>query len=236
MADFSFVTTYMFQMLGSATFWVILIAGGFFALIIGLKMHKNKRMKISVLKIVPIGNKKIGLIETKAGFFRKEKKLFGLWESGGEAELVTKQGEVIYGSTPEDYHDYNGKRTLIVTPNPDKPDELFPVQDFYMSKSAQQMLMDLPPLEIREAAIDGYNKATKEMKDFKEQIIQWIMIGMFFIVAFLTILFITQYGKHMVDTAHADNIGAQDTLKDIGQKFVDAVNAMHTGSTTTGAP
>jgi hypothetical protein len=37
------------------------------------------------------------------------------------------------------------------------------------------------------------------MKDFKEQLVQYVLVGLFFIIVFLCIIFITQYGKHMAN-------------------------------------
>ena len=68
------------------------------------------------------------------------------------------------------------------------------------------------------------------MKDPNEKIMQYIIVGLFFIVAFLTILFITQDGKHAVDKASEMTAEAQGTLKDIGQKFVDATKAERQGT------
>lgn len=212
--QFTWLTDVVWNMVGSVFFWVFLIIGIFIAIIIGLWWKRKKRFKIPVVIFTEIGNGKFAMNEDKAGWFAKDKIFFGLWEKGSDEELMTKQGEVIYGSTPEDYHEFNFIRTLFVTPSLDDPRILFPISKAHLSNDAKQLLMDLPSLEIREAAVDAFKKTAKEMKDMREQIVQWILVGLFFIVAFLVILFITQYGKHMVDKA-------SDVLTQVGNQLIE---------------
>lgn len=199
--DLNSFTPMLYGLLTNGAFWVFGIFFILVMLIVFLKLRQRRKFKIQTLIVTMLGNGKAGFTLTKSGWFKRSRKLKNLLEFGSETELVTKNWATIYGSTPEDYHDFNYKRLLLVTPSIDDPDVLIPVSKVFYDQHAKEMLLDFPPIEIREAAVDNYKKTVAEMKDFKEQIIQYIIVGMFFIVAFLTILFITQYGKHTVTAA-----------------------------------
>jgi large-conductance mechanosensitive channel len=193
------ITPVLYSLATSGVFWVIAIV---FMLILGvvlLKVKQKRKIKIPTLIYTRLGNGKIGIKQTKSGWLKRNRKMFNLIETGSNEELVTRNYQVINGATPEDYHEFNGYRTLIVTPSIDDPDILFPISKFDYSENTKEILMDFPPIEIREAAVDNYKKTVVEMKNPMDQVIQYVIVGLFFIVAFLVILFITQYGKHMVD-------------------------------------
>jgi hypothetical protein len=197
--DFDFILPFLYSLLTNGFFWVVSIVFILILSIVILKVKQKRKFKIPVLILTPLGNNKFGITETKAGWFKRHRKLKNLIELGQEDELVTKNWSVISGSTPADYHEFNHKRCLIVTPSLDDPDILFPISQIEYTDFTKGLLLDFPPIEIREAAVDGYKKTVVEMKDFKEQLVQYVLVGLFFIIVFLCIIFITQYGKHMAN-------------------------------------
>jgi len=234
LAELSFIYDVVYGMVTSGFFWGAIIIGGLIAMLFGLNVKKKRRMDIHIIKVVNLGNDKVAFQETKGGFFRKNRMLFGLWETGGDYQLITKDDDVVYGSEASDYHEFNKKKCLFVTPNPDDLKMLFPLRKFNLSEKTKEILTEIAPIEVRESAVDCYKQTTKEMKDWREQIVQWVLIGLFFIVAFLVIMFITQYGKHIMDKASEMNAQSIEGNRQIADKLVEAMNKIT--SSSSGAP
>lgn len=223
-----------FTIASTSIFWVIILILFAGVLIFALVMRKRRKFKIPVLKYIDLGNGKAGFVSTKAGIFKRGKRFFGLFEYGDESEMITKNKEIIYGFTSSDFHEMNYKNTIFVMASPDDPKTLFPISRVRVGLQSQALLLDVAPIELREAAADAFKKSAKELRDKTEQIVQWVLAGLFFLVAFLVILFITQYGKHMVDAAQATNKETLQALLKMGELLAQNANSVVTNP--SGAP
>lgn len=199
MTDYSWITNTAMSMLTSGAFWAIVILGGASLGMGVLYFMKRRKFKTLTFVATELGNGKMGFTQTLSGYFSKNRRFGILWEGKGQDECITKDFQVIYGLQPEDYHEFNFQRCIFVTPSIDDPQILVPINKMFINEKKKDMLFDMPSLEIREAAIDAFQKTTKEMKDWREQVIQYVVIGLIVIMAFLVILFVTNYASHNID-------------------------------------
>lgn len=228
MADFSFVTDYILQFATSSLFWIIILIGGCLAGLGALKLRKKRKMNKLIGVLTYLGSGKIAIDIKKGGYFSRQRVLKGLIERGKEEEYITQDNEVIFGAVPSDYHMYNGERILLVTPNPDDPNQLLPISKIKLSEDSRKLLLQIAPVEVREMAVDSYKKSVDEMKSFTDKVVQWLIIGGFLVVALVVILFITQYAKHTIDSSASVMSQAGDTLKQVASKLAEATNSIST--------
>lgn len=220
------LTGYIYPLLSNSLFWIIIFVVVMGVGILTLKMKKKKALSNLVLVMIPRGESRIGIVETKGGYWSKKTMLKGLIKRGGPEEFITKENEIIYGVTPEDYQEFNGKRCLFVTPNPDNPKQLFPIDKFRIIN--KDILSKIAPIEVTEAAIDSYEKTTKEMKGMTEQVLFIIGYALLVIGIVIALALITQYWKAGVDGTTTQNKDTAEMLKTISSNFVKSQNNLNT--------
>lgn len=197
-------------------FW-LMIAGGFFIFIIVCLVIKKKRKLIySVIEITDLGGGKVGMRNTKAGWFKSETMFFGLIEKGGEDKLRLKDGREIQNASSADFHDINGKRGILIQRKPDDPKVLLPIEKSVFinkvhlvknkaGKVINKVILDgtslgilnrIAPADFRDTSSKIMQQAEQEtlskFNQFIQQFMPFIMMGVFLIA----LIFIIQYAKY----------------------------------------
>lgn len=191
------MTGFMFNMLGSLFFWliliIILVVISFGALII----RRSRKLTIPYIEVTDLGRKKAGVKfgrNQKAGYFKHNVTFFGLYDYGYEEICKTKDGRTILNVSSEDFHEINGKMGLIVQRSPEDPRILVPLTKVQVENGA--LLNTIAPADYRGVVVDIIKKAEKETQDKVDKIMQWVMWGGIIIFGFISIILITQMVKN----------------------------------------
>lgn len=198
-------------------FW-LLIGGGFIIFVIAcLVIKKRRKLIYPVIEITDLGGGKVGMRNTKAGWFKSNTIFFGLIEKGGEDKLRLKDGREIQNASSADFHDINGKRGILIQRKPDDPKVLLPIdksnfvtkvkliKDEKTGKLIKKVILDGDSLEIlnKIAPADFRDTSSKIMQQaeqetlskfnqFIQQFMPFIMMGVFLVA----LIFIIQYAKY----------------------------------------
>lgn len=184
--------------LGWATsifFWILVVCGFFLIVTIFLVIRKSRRFEFPCLEVIGLGEGKIRIESTKCGWFKSKKMLFGLWDFGGEDELVAKsrirfgKDRRIFFASSVDYHDIGGTRGIICKRKDDDPEVLVPLNKFKVLNN--ELLGEIAPADYRDAGV-------KIMEDKRKETLTWwdenkstvLMAGtiLFAVVAIILIL------------------------------------------------
>ena len=173
--------------------WVLIIA-----LVIGftfgiLIIRKRRKLIYQCLELVDYGSGKYGYNMLKCGYFGKSKALKGLWDSG-EEQMETKDGEIIYEFSTEDFQEVNGKRGVICFRDPVNQNILVPISKTKVEN--KELLAEIAPAEFRDVALTIIKDADKETSDWKEKMIQFVMWGLIVVFSLVSIIVIAQMVKH----------------------------------------
>lgn len=194
MVDFtSFMTTQILQWIVNPLIWLIIIGvmvlGSFGALYI----RKKRKLSFSTIEMLDFGEGKFGFNLIKSGWFGKKTFLFNLID-WGEKILKTQDNQEIKDFSTEDYQEVNGKRGVVCYRNPYRQDFLVPINR--LSIKNKELVAQIAPADFTNAAVDIIKDATKETKDWKDQLLAWIAIGGVIIFALVAIIVITQMVKN----------------------------------------
>jgi len=173
----------------SLLFWGI----GFIVLcvvIIGLLVFKRKlKFTYPCVEIVGLGQGKVSIYTTKAGWFKKKRIFFNLIETGGEQELICKdKSRKIFNVSSTDYHEINGKRGILCKRKDDDPEVLVPLNRVEISNL--KLIMNIAPADFRDAAVDILEEKRKETMGWLEKnapVIVAITVFMFGIIALIIV-------------------------------------------------
>jgi len=197
-------------------FWFVLII---VMLIIGvgfLYIKKKRKLIYPTLIFHDLGNGKMGIQLTRAGWFKAKSYFFGLWEVGREEYLKVKDGRKVRSASSIDFHEINGRRGLVVKRKSD--DNLILVPIDRMKVKNRELLMRIAGADFRDASIDIIKQTEREIKSNWEQIVQWIVFGGLVVFALIAIILITQ----MVQHGQAE---AKDLILKAGECGVSAVQS-----------
>lgn len=185
---------------------VILVLG---LLTIGmLWVKKKKKLQYPTFVITYLGNKKVGIELSRSGWFSKKQVFFGLWEVKGEQVLKLKDGRRIQGASSVDFHDFNGKRCLLVRRKDDDPKVLIPIRD--VDIEGDKLMAAIAPADYRDASNEIIKSAENEMREKWKQILDYIVLGGIIIFALVSIIIISQ----MVTRSQQE---ASDLIKSVSQ-------------------
>jgi|TARA_Y100000310_G_C20577524_1_gene761189 hypothetical protein len=173
--------------------WLLIIGLVFGATFGILLIRKKRKLIYECIELVDYGSSKFGFNSIKCGYFGKKKILRGLWDSG-EEQLETKDGEVIYDFSTEDFQEVNGKRGVIAFRDPINQNILVPISKTTVKN--KELLAEIAPAEFRDVALDIIRDADVETKDWKEKIIQFVMWGIVVIFSLVSIIVIAQMVKN----------------------------------------
>lgn len=204
-------------------FW-LMIGGGFIIFVVGcLYIRKKRKLIYPVIEITDLGGGKVGMRNTKAGWFKSETIFFGLIEKGGEDKLKLKDGREIQNASSSDFHDINGKRGILIQRKPDDPRVLLPIEkshfinkvkvikDLTTGKVIKKVMLDgesieilnkIAPADFRDTSSKIMQQAEQEtmskFNQFLQQFMPFIMMGVFVIA----LIFIIQYAKYTQTEAY----------------------------------
>jgi uncharacterized membrane protein len=204
-----------------------------------LLIRKKRKLIYECLELVDYSEGKFGFNLIKCGYFGKKKHLRGLWDTG-EEQMETKDGEVIYYFSTEDFQEINGKRGVICFRDPINQNFLVPISKTKVigmdSKgkkvSATELLAEIAPADFRDVAAQIVADADRETSDWKERIIQFIMWGLIIVFSLVSIIVIAQ----MVKNGQAE---ASKLIADAGKNCLEAAKSVCSevaGVASSGAP
>lgn len=226
MADLSGATQLLVQWLVSPFIWIVFI----FIFLVGtfgiLWIRRKRKLIYSILEFVDYENGKTGINLMKGGYYGKKKALRGWWDYG-EEQLETQDGDRILNFSTQDFHEFNGKRAIVVARDPVNQDILAPISKVKIK--GQQMLAEIAPAEYRDAALDIINEADRETSDWTKRVIEWVLFGMVIIFALVAIIVITQMVKQGQATAAKLIVDAGDTClksaKEVCQSLANQISS-----------
>ena len=217
MADFfSGTLGVVTQWMTSGIFWIAFLIVTCLAILGGLLLRKRRKLNKPVLQLYDVGqihfkkdgevdwDKSAGIFEfdvTKGGWFKNHFTMFGLWDYGNEDLFRLKDGTPVYDVSHNDYRQVNGRLGLVVIRSPNDPRFVIPISKFFLSEGSKSAMAEIAPVDLRNAAVQANEQVDTEMKAKWEKIMPYIFAGLMIIGLIIAIMFITQYGKHMVDKA-----------------------------------
>jgi len=178
----------------SMLFWAIIafIIGGIFVAFLYIK--KQFSYKFPVCEVVGVGEGKVMLEYSKAGWFKKKSFFFGLIEAGGEQEMRVKRGNrKVQQVSSMDYHEINGKRGLIVKRKDDDPEVLVPLSKFEISN--EKLLAEIAPADYRDAAIDILDEKRKETLTWWDENKSTLLLAGVIVFALISLIIIFNFAK-----------------------------------------
>jgi len=191
------------SMVLSPLIWIIVIFFLVFAGLGSLWVRKQKKLCYSCIVVRNTGNGKIDLKTMKAGWFKTNSMLGGLWDYGMEEELRTGGWrcpvDKIQGGSTVDFHEINGKRGLICRRKDDDPKVLVALTKMEIGNDV--LLASVASVDLRDAAVNIIKKAEKETRNRTAEIVQWVIMGGVIILALVVIIMSYQF----VARAQADS-------------------------------
>lgn len=187
--------------------WLLIVGVLVFFTIGVLVIRKRRKLIYECLEVVDYNDGKYGFNLMKCGYFGKKKMFRRLWDSG-EEQMETKDGEVIYYFSTEDFQEINGKRGVVCFRDPVNQNILVPISKIKVIArrngkeiSAAELLAEIAPAEFREVAVDIIKDVDRETKDWKERIIQFVLWGLVVVFSLVSIIVIAQMVKNGQDKA-----------------------------------
>jgi len=178
----------------SMLFWGAIVLLMFGVFIVALIVRQKRRFIFPCLEIVSLGQGKVSIQVTKAGWFKKRRFFFGLLESGGEQELICKDlKRKIHSISSTDYHEINGKRGVICKRKDDDPDVLVPIDNVQFADL--HLLMRVAPADYRDAAVDILESKRKETMSWLEKNSPLLVSIGIFIFGLIALIIIFNFAK-----------------------------------------
>jgi len=179
----------------SPLIWILVIFFLVFAAVGGLWVRKQRKLCYTCIVLRNMGSGKIDLKTMKAGWFKTNSMLGGLWDYGMEEELLTggwrKPVDKIQGGSTVDFHEINGKRGLICRRKDDDPKVLIALDK--MEIENDHLLASVASVDLRDAAVNIIRKAEKETRNRTAEIVQWVIMGGVIILALIVIIMSYQF-------------------------------------------
>ena len=197
-------------------FWIVVVLGFFIFIFVCLVIRKRRKLIYPVIEVTDLGGGKVGMRNTKAGWFKSDTTFFGLIEKGGEDKLRVKDGREIQNASSADFHDINGRRGILIQRKPDDPKVLLPIEkSVFINKvhlvkdktgkiinkvlledGSLTILNKIAPADFRDTSSKIIQQAEQEtlskFNQFIQQFMPFIMMGVFLIA----LIFIIQYAKY----------------------------------------
>ena len=192
--------------LAMASSWVtwILIVFAIVGVTFGsLYMKKKGKFVFPAVIFTDNGNGKVGLRFTRAGWFKSKKILGGLMDVSGERRLEVKDGRIVQQGSSTDFHEVGFKTALLLQEKPDDPKILTPLNQVFLDKNSDKMLMQIAPADFRDACSKIISDAEKESLSKWETLAQVLVFGFVGMVLFISIILTIQYAKSTQADANA---------------------------------
>jgi len=161
---------------------------------------KKKKFKFPTLIVNDLGDGKMGLVTTRAGWFKSNKILFGLIDRSGERRLEVKDGRIVQQGSTEDFHELNYKRGLVVCAKSDDPKILIPIKRAKIQN--KELLEQIAPADFRDASEKIMKEAEKETSKDWEKLATFIVLGLLIIGLMITVIMVIQFANNRMDKAN----------------------------------
>ena len=218
MVDTSVFTGNLMLWMRSGLIWAVAGAIFIFIVFVTLSLRKKQKLKYPVLELTNLGNGKIGVLQTKAGWFKTKTALFGLLDYGGEEQMLLKDGRKVMCASSSDFHDIFGKRGLIVKRKDDdlrivapvseielkrinKKSEVYPISK--MDVPNYELLASVAPADYRDASIQIIKASENETMSKLDQYLPYIMLGGIIILFVISFIVGGQIFNRAIDKATA---------------------------------
>jgi len=187
----------------SPIIWIVVIFFIIFVAIGALWIRKQKKLEYTCIVLRNTGNGKVDLKTMKAGWFKTNSFLMGLWDYGLEEELRTggfnKPIDKIQGGSTIDFHEINGKRGLICRRKDDDPKILVPLTQLEVKND--HLLASIASVDLRDAAVNIIKKAEHETRSRTAEIVQWVLMGGVIILVLIVVIMSYQFvGKAQAES------------------------------------
>jgi len=174
--------------------WVLILFGMGVLGIGALMIKQRRKFQYSCIEVVGLGQGKVSVYVTKAGWFKKRRTFFGLIEVGGEQELICKDGKrKVFNVSSTDYHEINGKRGLICKRKDDDPEVLVPIDRVEVDNL--KLLLRIAPADYRDAAVDILEEKRKETMTWMEKNMPLIITMGVFMFGIIALIIIFNFAK-----------------------------------------
>jgi len=187
----------MMGLLRSTLTWAI-VAVLIFVVGIGLlKFKQMRRFRYPCLEVVSLGQGKCSFYTSKAGWFKKNRKFFGLIEAGGEQELICKSKgspmRKIHNISSTDYHELNGKRCILCKRKDDDPDILVPLNKVEIKNLG--LLASIAPADYRDAAAQILQEKQRETMSWMDKNAPLLIAMGVFIFGLIALIIVFNFAK-----------------------------------------
>jgi len=184
----------MMGLLSNTLTWAIVLILIFVVGIGLLKLKQSRKFRYPCLEVVSLGQGKCSFYFSKAGWFKKNRKFFGLVEAGGEQELICKDGKrKIHNISSTDYHELNGKRCVLCKRKDDDPDILVPLNKVEIKNLG--LLASIAPADYRDAAAQILEEKKKETMSWLDKNAPMLIAMGVFIFGLIALIIVFNFAK-----------------------------------------
>jgi hypothetical protein len=189
----------LYGWLSSGIFWAIAIIASGAAILAGLYFRKKRMMIYEVLELGTVDKTIKSFTFTRGGWFRKRFTFMDLWDYGTESMFRLADMTPVMDVTQDDYKIINGRKGLIVMRDPLDPKFAFPISNVSLDRKSKELMAEIASSDLRDAAVLAIDQADQEMQGKWQKIAPYVIGAIVILGSVFIIIFITQYGKHMVD-------------------------------------
>lgn len=165
-----------------------------------LIFRKRRKFNFPTAVLYDLGEGKIGLESTKAGWFKTNKILFRLIDRSGERRLEVRDGRIVQQGSTEDFHEINHKRGLIVRAKSDDPKILVPIKRITIKN--KELLEQIAPSDFRDASEKIMREAERETSKDWEKLATFIVLGLLIIGLMISVIMVIQFANNRMDKAN----------------------------------
>jgi hypothetical protein len=186
--------------------WGIWIIVGIFIVMItfgSLYMRKKGKFIFPAIIFTEIGNGKVSITFSRAGWFRSQKILGGLFDYSGERRLEVKDGRMVQQGSSKDFHEIKFKAGLLLQQKSDDPRILVPISSAQLNSDSQRLLLQIAPADYRDACSKIISDTEQETKATWQQVAQILVFGLLAVVLFISIIMTIQYSRNTLADANA---------------------------------
>jgi hypothetical protein len=220
MADFSIIWEVVLQWMSTGFFWIVVVLG-FLVLAVGIIFYRRWRtLKFTAFEFTVLESGNLVIEKSKAGWFGRKKFLRGWIDWGRVKQMKLKDKRIVHEFSVEDYHEFNGKRCILVTSHPEDKSMVVPISKVSIDEESLDMLYQIAPADYREAAVREFEQATNEMKSKLERYLPYILLGGLVIFFIIGLLINNQITAKSIDSAKSILSQASGTLENIADKLV----------------
>lgn len=207
------------DMFVSPIMWLLIIIGMVIVGVSLLYIRKKRKLEYHCEIWSIVGNKKIMITPTRAGWF-KEKMLFKIWDYGKEESIRTADGREIQGLTRADMHFYKGNRAIICYEKGDDRKVLVPIEKFDIDPEGKRAILEIAPASFRDVSSKIIESNNDELMSKLSKYAPYVVLAGIIVFALVSIIIIVQMVKNgqaeskdlLIQVAKFGCKGASDAL------------------------